>query len=447
MDKRAIIFLTVGVICAGVVVVVAAQFLQGSGKKEKVPEHVKVLVASKNVEYGNALQQSKDGKEGNIAFMRWPQSFVPEGAVTDAKELKDKEFVAVDTFTRYEPILKSQMIEKENFIPDDMLPRRISVDPKDVKVGLLKSGMRVDIYRNYQEFMQCARICAIGELKYNQPAEEQKKESANYAYVLIKRSQMVEFEKASDSGNLKVFPSNDTCSGGPMLASEVAGSNGNAAAELLQKGSRQVAQGQFGEAVKTFETVTEEYPDVAPAVEKANQWLTTCHRLLAEGTFLEAQEAFIKADYAGCTKLLESVLENHANATQTVQKAEELKKTAEHKAQQKRYEVLLSELQKNLQSGNLPKVEELLKEQLQKEFVETEFKADKSTPPPAEALRRYQADLRSRQRVFDNLIRVFEALRQSGNVRRAQEKFHELARRFPKHPYVNNQSSQNKANN
>ena len=452
MDKRAIIFLAVGVICAGVVVVAASQFMQGSEEKKKEPDSVKVLVAAQKVDYGTAISLPVDGEKGNVGFMSWPKKFVPEDAVTDAKMLKEKDFVAVDSFVRYEPVLKNQLIEKEEFIPEDMLPRRISVDPKDVKVGLLKAGMRVDIYKDYKKFMECVRIASMGDLRYNQSGQEDKKkeEPASHAYVLIKRDQMVEFEKASDSGRLKVFPCEKECAGGPVLTSELAGAKGRAAGDLLKKGTQQVGEGSIEEAIKTFQTVTQDYSGVAPAVEKANTWLDMCQTMLAERVYLQAQEAFINGDYATTDQLVETLVNEHPEAGETLEKAKELQEVAQRKAKQSDYEKLLADIRNSLNSGNFPQTEKLLKEELQTKFVEAEFKPDKSTMPPQQAMQRYMSDLERGKRAFDNAIRIFKTLRRTGNVQRARQKYQEITQRFPQHPYVNNQMTQmnqNQANN
>ena len=449
MDKRAIVFLAVGVICAGVVVVAAAKFLQGSEKEKKGPEGVKVLVAAQQVDYGTVLELPEDDKKGNVGFMRWPKEFVPENAVTSDEELKEKELVALGSFIRYEPVLKEQMLPKEDFIPEDMLPRRIEVDPEDVEEGLLKAGMRVDVYKNYKKFMQCVRICAVGELKYNKRGdtdEEKKKDGPpDHAYVLIKRDQMVEFEKARDSGDLKVFPSGEECTDGPVLVSKLEGAKGRAAGELLQKGANQVAEGSLQEAIATFNNVAEEYSDVAPAVEKANQWLTTCREMVAQRIYLQAQEAFIAENFEECNQLVAQLLDSNPEAGETVEQAKELQKVAQNRVKQKSYETLLGNIEKSLGSGNFPQAEKLLNEKLQKEFVETEFQPEKGMIPPSQAMQKYQSELQARQRAFNSEMRIFETLRRTGNVRRAQQKFQEMARRFPQHPYINTQMNQ--ANN
>lgn len=449
MDKRAIVFLGIGILCAGVVVFVAQQFLSKSDEESNTVPGVKVLVAAKDLHYGTAVEFEREGEPGNVGFMRWPKEFVPKSAITDPEKVKKKDLVVLGSFVRYEPILKEQVMEQKDFIPDDMLPRRISVDPQDVKEGLLEAGMRVDIYRDYEEFMRSVRICSVGELKYNKKEDKsdnkkKKKQPPKYVYVLIKHEHMVEFEKARDHGDLQLFPAGKDAEDEPVLVSELSTAKTKAAGKLLENGASLVAQGDFEKALKRFKTLTEKYPDQAPAVQEANRWLGTCRRLLAEQLYVEAQAALIEEDYAGCQRLVQSLQQKYSQATDVLARAEELQKMAEQRGQHQQYISLLDDIRKSLDGGNLPRAQKLLEERLLKEFVETGYKAQDNVLPPQQALNTFRDELRRRQSVFSRDQRVYDALRRSGNGVGAARKFQEMAQRFPDHPFVTEKLSQAK---
>jgi len=229
--KRAVLYLVAGLVCAAVAIMVLKKQQSAPSNKGNV-ETTKVFVARALITFGTPLTVYDAGtKQGNVCPVNWPKDFVPEGAITDPKELSEEELVAKSSLVRYEPIIKGKTVPKARLIPEGMITFKLKVKPEDVEQ--YKAGDYVDLIvygadKRAREFAKCLRIYAIGKLHWledsRKTGDKGKKEVLPPVLYLLARAQdrlkLIEAEKRYQ---LIVFPvpAGRECEAGPLVVAMV----------------------------------------------------------------------------------------------------------------------------------------------------------------------------------------------------------------------------------
>jgi len=441
MSKRPFIYLLVGMACAVAAVLAARKYLVSRPAEAQMPL-TKVLVASKDIEFGSRLVLMGEGEEGNVGFATWPVKYVPEGAITSAEAMEGKSWVALTKFVRYQTILQSQIVTEDEFIPPDMDFEGIDVDAKDL--ALIRPGDRIDILRitsrnEVEPFILCARVCSVGA-----PPQVQRPGSASSArgtghrvYILYPVRYRETVVEANLKYKLMVRRSAHACEEkGFELVGEAQSLRAREAEQALQVGDRLVETGQYRAALEAFEKVVAEYADL-PVAETAEQKLLECKKLLSARLLDEARMSLERKDFRRCIELCDSIAKDYPDAEEAVAKAEALAQRAREAQsayeQETRYRDLHEKIQQALKRGDIPLAGELLGR------FKTEFEGYEAPPSlksPAEVIEQMTAELTELERSFEKDRQVLVFFLNENRRDRALEKFEEIKKRYPDHPYI-----------
>jgi len=439
-NKKALLYLAAGIVCAALVVVLAQKRLLGGGVEQvqKSEPEAEILLACQQIEFGSPLIVKEGDVQGNVAFVKWPKDRVPEGAFTDPEELKQKKLVALASFVRHEPILRGQTIDEHDFVDEDVYYlARVNVSREEISSGLLRAGMKVDVIQNYKEFMRCVQIYSVGPPKYkvrDLPQQNKKEEKVpDHVYLLVKKEHRIQFLQAQQKGELKLLPTRYTCEGAPVLVSEQETVGAKVARQLLAQGQERMAGGDFEGAEQVFAEVLDRYSDMTDLAAKARKGVKTCQQVLAERAYSQAQDALIGGDISRCLELLASIETDHPLAEDTLGKAQKLSSLASARLKGANYEELLRAIEEKIAGGDFEGAATLL-ERIENEFQDWVPEGD--TPKPADALKDLKGKLRQAEAEFKRARTLFQLFMRNKDYEKAVEKFKQIEKRFPENSFI-----------
>jgi len=438
-NKKALLYLAAGIVCAVLVVLLVQKRLLGGGVEqvqESEPE-AEILLACQQIEFGSPLIVKEGDVQGNVAFVKWPKDRVPEGAFTDPEEFKQKKLVALASFVRHEPILKGQTIDENDFVDEDIYYlARVDVPREEISSGLLKAGMKVDVIQNYKEFMRCVQIYSVGPPKYKVrelPQQKKKENVPDHVYLLMKKDHRIQFLQAQQKGELKLLPTRYTCEGDPVLLSEQETVVATVARRLLAQGQERMTGGDFEGAERVFAEVLDRYPDMGDLAAKAKQGVKTCQQVLAERVYSQAQDALIGGDMSRCLELLASIETDHPLAEDALGKAQELSSLASARLKGVNYEELLRAIEEKIAGGDFESAAASL-ERIESEFQDWVPEGD--TPKPADALKDLRGKLKRAETDFGRARTLFQLFMRNKDYENAVEKFEQIEKRFPENSFI-----------
>lgn len=454
--KKPVLLLVIGLLCAVMAVFWAARFMSKSGGAGEQKPQAQILVATESIQFGTPLVLKEGKTAGNVAFIPWPKDYVLHAAFTKKKELEDKKLLAFAPFVRHEPVLKSEVIAEEEFIPEGYYAESLAVSRDKIESGLLEPGMKVDVLRSVkgkgvQEFMRCATIYAIGGLNYKERDPEKRKKlekewqkdkkKSSQVWVLVRKEDWVEFTegKSRTSGRFFLLRAKDPSMEGPVLVRQKTSQDPTAVETrtLLDVGNKQLAAGNRKTALALFMSVLEKLDESDPLVQQAAAQLKKCQAALAGELYEQAEETLRAGNAAGALALADAIEKSYPDAAKVVAALAELRSKAKQLQGARQvadaYRKLLSGLEEKVRSGDLREAEDLLA-RLQEDFKDY-------TPPegersPQEAHEKFGDALSKRRTEFARLERLFKYHLGEGSKKEALEKFEEMKKDFPEHHFI-----------
>ena len=141
MKNQSLLLLAVAGGC-GLVAMFGVKQLIDSKPKQKQEEKISVLCASAEIQVGDRLD------ELNTQFVQVNIAAVPQGAVTDLKDIEERALRVPASPGDW--ITRNKLTEKGEFgfvgqIPPGMRVKTIPVDATQIHSGMLRPGNRIDI--------------------------------------------------------------------------------------------------------------------------------------------------------------------------------------------------------------------------------------------------------------------------------------------------------------
>ncbi|MFP4026885.1 MAG: hypothetical protein ACLFWL_03760 [Candidatus Brocadiia bacterium] len=210
MDRRAVIYLVAGLVCAVGAVLLAKKFLLSEEPVEK-PTIVtkKVLVATKDIGYGEKLVlHEEDRKNANARFKDWPKKFVPKKSISSADPIKDKGHFVRESMHAGQPIFEAALVHKEDILPPGVIVEHFDFGPQEIQG--IKAGDRVDIAKiqsgwDREPLLKNVRVLSVGK----PPAaltDDGGKEYKHRLYLRFPVGLQEKVMQAKNSGKLSVRP-------------------------------------------------------------------------------------------------------------------------------------------------------------------------------------------------------------------------------------------------
>ncbi len=436
-SKRAILLVVLGAVCAVIAVLAVNKRLkqpQGGG----TVEGVEILLASRDVVFGEPLRTS--GDDPTVMFVDgWPKYLTPAGAITDKAAFAEQQMVANTSFAKHQPVLETQILPEEEFIPEGMYLKKIAVDSDAIKTGRFRTGMKVDLLwlkgRQVVNFLDCVQIYAIGRLdEKGHPIKEEN--PAPNVYLLVKDEHELAFANTKDDDFRLSRPREGTCEG-PILAILPEEVRKKEAQWLLDRGRNLVGEGEYERAIALLREVTLAYPDLAKTSSQAKQEMTRCAKGLAEGLLEQARQAAEGGgDYQQALSILDDI-ERRAECRDDegiMRQVNERRQSIRKEMEKAQYGELLKAIDEALERGNLPAVENLLVDLAG--FQGRAFEPAVGSRAPADALSDNQKLLKDAQADFHLSEQILRNHLQQGKQAEARAKLEDMKEKFPEHPGI-----------
>ena len=432
-----------GVLCAGAAAFSVQQALSrvrsGGPRRESVP----LLLAMRDIRYGEPLVLNGMGANANVMFVEdWPKNLTPAGGITEHDYVTTRQMRANTAFVKHEPILESQVLPDDEFVPPDMVYERIRIDPDDVNSGQLRAGLKVDVLQMEGDtptvLMRSVRIYALGNLDaQGRPVEAKDPEPT--VFLLIKKADQIEFLRAKLASRFILVPASDPQIEGPLLVDRRSEQEARRkeALTLLEQGRALMQKQDYERALTVLTEAATKYPGVEDLSAEAGREAASCRALLAKAYCDKARRALEEEkDFAAATKWLDTVEKDFGDVTDVRDRVRQLRQAttealAVHR-EQMRYQSLLSDLDAALTHGNLPRAEELLA--TLETFSDRDFALGEGVPAPRAALRDYGHRLNDVTTQFQVDTQVLEAHLKRRNLEQARAKLQEMKKAFPEHP-------------
>lgn len=435
------LYLAAGLVCAALAAFGAYKHLSTAEGGPAVPR-TKILLARRDISYGELIRaEQEEGAEPNAVFVPWPEDTIPQGAFTRPEDIDQGEWRARMHLFKHEPILRPRLVKEDNFVPEGMYLERVRVEPADIKSGLLRAGMTVDVYKivNRQpiDFMRCVKLYAVGSLDHlGRPSRKKKNSSNANVLLLIRMEHRQEFLAAKAAHPLLLREAEGACEQGPVLVEQHGEEERLQKAEAaLERARDQADGGRYEDAVDALENVLEQYPDLTEATRQAREEMRRYRRKLGEQLYERAERALEEEqDFARTLSLLDRLVQECAG-TSAAERAPELRERAQAALERFRrrasYQALLDQIEKALETGNLPEAESKLEELA---GYSEDFEAPEGMPEPAAAYRGLSGELKSARDKYRVDRQVLESFLKQGNIERAREKLQQIEEEFPRHP-------------
>lgn len=144
MRPKTLALLAVAVMCGLVAMMGVQQVLSNQGETKQ--ETMKVLVATAEILPGQPLDQK------NTEFKEWPTGMLPEGALTDPEQIKDRA-IKVRAFPG--DLITAAKVDKKGVrnassdVPKGKRIASVPIDPTMTGAGLIRPGDKVDVLVTY----------------------------------------------------------------------------------------------------------------------------------------------------------------------------------------------------------------------------------------------------------------------------------------------------------
>jgi tetratricopeptide (TPR) repeat protein len=442
-SKRPLLIIVAGALCAAAAAVGVHQALSRVQSGGTQQEGVALLLAMRDIEWGEPLVLNNTGEDANVMFVNgWPKDLTPAGAITEQEYITTRQMRANSAFVRHEPVLEPQIVPEEEFVPPTMVVEKVVVDPDEISSGRLRRGARVDLLHMVNDtptdFMHSVRIYAVGSLDARgRPVETD--EPAPYLFVLIRKEDHKQFLKAKFASRFIVVPASDPKAEGPVLVDRRGEEEARRAEvqAMVRRGRELMEKQDYERALTVLTEAAGKYPQMQVCVEAKGD-VAECKRLLAEAYCERARTALEQKDFAAATKWLDKLDKELADVSSVREEARQLREAtdealAAHR-ETARYRSVLTGLQAALDRGNLPRAEELIEEL--KGFRDEEFAPGPDLMAPGDALGNYGGRLREAKTRFDVDTKALQFHLARGSYEQARRELQEMRESFPEHPGV-----------
>lgn len=443
-SKRPVLYIAAGLISAAVAVVVVHKRLSGAPAGAKPAERVEVLIAARDISYGEPLLLAGESQNANVMLVAWPKDVMPDGAIRDKAAITGQQIRACAEIAKHEVIQKRRIATDAEFVPEDMYKERVTVDQDDVKSGRFRPGMLVDVLRivsnRPEDFMRCVRIYAVGKLDlFGHPAKDE--DLQPNVFLLIKKADRLAFIEAQLGGKFRLLEAAGPAGEGAALVDQrgTPETLKKQADSLLADARRLMDEGDYEKALAELQKIIKDYGDVAGNLAEVTTMEQKCQQLAARALYDQARQAYEQQkDYAVALQLLGKVENGFPDAGQVLQDARKLRPTVEtaqrNQERQIHYQSLIQRIEAALDQGNLPLVEGMLAELEQ--FKSEALQPNGGLPAPAQAAQDYAAKLKDAQIRFDVDRKIVESHLKQGNLEQAREKLKQMQERFAAHPQI-----------
>ncbi|NLW50398.1 MAG: hypothetical protein GXY85_06085 [Candidatus Brocadiaceae bacterium] len=440
---RSRVFIIAGVCCA-LLAVVVLQKGRGSGKAPKAaPEGSSILLASRDIAYGELLVPAGQGGEANVTVVNgWPSDHKPGGALTAARELTERPMRAAAPFVRDEVILKAKVIPEDEFIPAGLRRESITVDQADTRSGRIRPGMLVDVLqivnKEPRPYMRNVRVYAVGAVD-SRERPVQHKEPDPIVHLLVKAEDHLTFLGARLKAKFMLMPATDPTIEGPLLVDATVQEEAMRAEirELLVRGGALMAAGDYEGAHSAFRQAAELHPSVGDLSKQAAEQAAQCRQKLAMGRYEQARRALEEdKDYTLVLHHLDTIANEFGDVQSVITQASELRRRTEEARSralvQDRYANAVRQLEDSLKDGNLPRARELLADL--KQLQEQGVRSDGATEDLATEVAGYERRVREAAQAFESDRMVLESFVRQQKLPEARDRLRQMKQKFPRHP-------------
>lgn len=442
-SKRAVIYIVAGVVCALVAAWAAHKYLSQSKPSQPQIERVEILLALRDINFGEVLTPRGGEQEPNVAFISWPKNSVPAEAIREKSYLAEGTWRAWSDIVKHEPILKPRIISDEQFIPEDMYLERVKVDKQDIKTGMLRPGMSVDVLqivdKKPMDFMRCVKLYAVGSLdRLGRPLPKKDEEISPNVLLLIKKEHREDFIGADKSHDLLLRPAAGTHPDGPVLVNALDKEmvREEEAKGLLAEARELAKEQEYRQALEKLNSIVDEYGDFTKIALEASKLTGDVRARFANSLFKQAETALDeREDFTRTLSLLDRI-ERECPETGIEERIAALRARAEESLEEHRrvarFEAMRQETRDAIERGDLPAAEQKLKE-LEKLAADVS-QTEEGQPTLQHVCAQLQKELKDSRGKYRLDRRVVETLLGEGQLERAQDKVEEIRERFPDHP-------------
>jgi outer membrane protein assembly factor BamD (BamD/ComL family) len=440
-NKQSLLFILVGIGCATLAVLVLRKYM-GGGQAPPPPPSMEVLVAARNIDYGELLVLG--GEQGNVVFAKgWPKGLQLEGMFTSREAFNERDLRAVADLVKHQPILEGLIVDDDEFIPPDMTVQILPTEPREVRMSGVKGGMHVDIYRIVNQipraFMKNARVYAVGRLnRQRKPVKENNPPAT--VHILVKKEDELEFRTGVTGKKFSIIEAEDP-GGEPSVFVDAAADvrvQKEEAQAIFDRARALMRDGDYEGALDLFRRIADEYSEVGDLAAQAGQRAGECIRRIAEGLYGKAERVYLDGNYALALEFLDEIERDWPEADEVVQKARQLQVSVQQAVAANRalvrYRAVLADTDAAFEAGNLPKAEELLDDV--EAFDAEDLPDDAAVKLPAEAAADYRERLAEAEGKFKIDRAVVEAHVKQNNTEQARRKLEEMRAEFPAHPDI-----------
>jgi len=428
-SKRAVVFVVVGTVCALIAVFAVHKRLSGAESAPAQVDGATILLAKRDIQFGEVLRLKAEGdKDANVLFVNhWPKDMTPSGAISDKEAFAEKTSIAGVSFVKHEPILESQVVAEEEFVPEGMYRQKIVVDADHAR--RFKSGMKVDVLTltggKLEDFLRCVTIYHIGRLDWQgRPIKEENPKPE--VWLLVKEEQERAFLQ-NKADEFRLTTSANVDCDGPVLARPLTAEQEQQeeARWLLDKSRSLMAVGEYERALALLREIVAGYSTADNVVKDARRELTTCSKAIAENLLSRAQAALENGDQDAADAALTRIelQEECAGDKQTMQRVADLRHSIQEAMRESDYTRQEGRVKQALAQGNVPAAEESLVE-----LVHGDYGAS------AEVIRGYERQIQDLRSDFDLARKVLLAHVEQGKNAEARSKLKEIRDKFPGHP-------------
>jgi Flp pilus assembly protein CpaB len=211
MQAKTIILIVIAVGCGLVATIGISQMVDRKGG-EVGGETVKMFVAAVNIDIGDKLDSQ------NVRLEEWPRDRVPEGTITNLKDLEDR--YARQRLFPGEPIMSAKLMEENSSITI-LIPEGFRVCPIKVQGGhnsianLINPGDRVDVlvflrattgveFTGTKTFLRNIRVFAVDQKTARDAKDDDAPQNAQIVSLLVTPKQAEKLTLASELGSLRL---------------------------------------------------------------------------------------------------------------------------------------------------------------------------------------------------------------------------------------------------
>ena len=443
-NKQPLLILVAGIVCALIAAFAVQRVLGSKATEPEVTSGTSMLVATRDIEYGEWLVLNGSGEGANVILVPdWPESLPLEGAITDGARISEQPMRAQTFVLKHTPVLSRHIIPEDEICPPGMYIEKITVPSDDVRSGRLCAGMQVDIVQILrgvpQSFMQNVRIYAVGSLDSMKRPIVTDQPDPN-VFLVVNKDDRLTFLRAKLADSFHLMEAAEPDGEGPLLVDASATEQGrrDELQALLNLGRILVKEHQYDKALPVFKDAGSRYPELTVLKAEADVEAARCRKQMARDILAKAQRAADQQDYTTAMRWLEDIETDHADVADVLAEARALRRTTERDLEKSRtegtYLTLLADADAHMEQGDLPAV---------RRDVEEISKIDKGgllpegyDPSPQDAL----ADLTRRLQKLESRYSidrtVFDSQLKQANREAARRTLAAIKKRFPEHPEI-----------